>query len=103
MDRSCAPNRETDSDGGGLSYPKVKVLIHSLMSNSLSLSRLLCPWNSPDKNTGVGVHPLLQGNLPYPGIEPGSSTLWADSLLSEPWGKPELRQEKADFESEQSS
>ena len=23
--------------------------------------RLLCPWDSPDKNTGVGSHSLLQG------------------------------------------
>ena len=23
--------------------------------------RLLCPWNSPGKNTGVGCHFLLQG------------------------------------------
>ena len=38
MDSCCAPNRETDSDGGGLSYPKVKVFIHSVMSNSLSVS-----------------------------------------------------------------
>ena len=27
-------------------------------------------------------------DLPDPGIEPGSPTLWADSLLSEPPGKP---------------
>ena len=26
-----------------------------------SLPRLLCPWDSPDKNTGVGSHSLLQG------------------------------------------
>ena len=26
-----------------------------------SLSRLLCPWNSPGNNTGVGGHSLLQG------------------------------------------
>ena len=26
-----------------------------------SLPRLLCPWNSPGKNTGVGSHSLLQG------------------------------------------
>ena len=32
--------------------------------------QLLCPWNSPGKNTGVGRHFLLQGNLPHPGIEP---------------------------------
>ena len=25
-----------------------------------SLPRLLCPWNSPGKNTGVGSHSLLQ-------------------------------------------
>ena len=26
-----------------------------------SLARLLCPWNFPDKITGVGCHSLLQG------------------------------------------
>ena len=26
-----------------------------------SPTRLLCPWNFPDKNTGVGCHFLLQG------------------------------------------
>ena len=26
--------------------------------------RLLCPWNSPGKNTGVGGHSLLQGIFP---------------------------------------
>ena len=25
--------------------------------------RLLCPWDSPGNNTGVGCHALLQGNL----------------------------------------
>ena len=43
---------------------------------------------SPGKNTGVGCHALLQGNLPYPGIEPWSPALKADSLPSEPPGKP---------------
>ena len=28
------------------------------------------------------------GDLPDPGIEPGSPALWADSLRSEPTGKP---------------
>ena len=32
--------------------------------------RVLCPWNSPGKNTGEGSHSLLQGNLPHPGTEP---------------------------------
>ena len=26
--------------------------------------RLLCPWDSPGKNTGVGCHALLQGICP---------------------------------------
>ena len=44
----------------------------------------------PGKNTGVGSHFLLQGDLPNPGLEPRSPTLQADSLLSEPPGKPML-------------
>ena len=38
-------------------------------------SRLLCPWNSLGKNTGVGGHLLLDGNLPNLGIKPGSPAL----------------------------
>ena len=39
---------------------------HSVLSDSLrphgpQPNRLLCPWNSPGKNTGVGGHALLQG------------------------------------------
>ena len=48
--------------------------------------RLLCPWNSPNKNTGVGCHFLLQGDLPDQGIKPRSPALQEDSLLSEPPG-----------------
>ena len=43
--------------------------------------------DSPGKNTGVGCYALLQ-DLPNPGIEPRSPALQADSLLSEPPGKP---------------
>ena len=50
---------------------------HSVVSDSLRLcglwpARLLCPWDFPSKNTGVGCHFLLQGifltqgsNLPH--------------------------------------
>ena len=38
----------------------------------LKLTRLLCAWDSPGKNTGVGFHALLQGDLPGPGIKPVS-------------------------------
>ena len=30
-------------------------------------ARLLCPWDSPCKNAGVGCHALLQGIFPTPG------------------------------------
>ena len=33
---------------------------------------LLCPWDSPGKNTGIGCHTVLQGIFPDPGIEPPS-------------------------------
>ena len=32
--------------------------------------RLLCPWNSPGKNTRVGCHFLLQGIFPTQGLNP---------------------------------
>ena len=55
-------------------------------------ARLLCSWNPPSKNTRVGCHLLVLslGDLPDPGIEPMSPVLQADSLLSEPPGKPLL-------------
>ena len=52
---------------------------------------MVCPWDSPGKDTGEGCHSLLQGNLPDPGSEPGSPALQADSSLSELRGKLELK------------
>ena len=54
--------------------------------NSLWLHGLYSPWNSPGQNTGVGSPSLLQGI--FPGIKPRSPTLQADSLPTEPPGKP---------------
>ena len=34
---------------------------NSLRRHGLQSTRLLCPWDSPGKNTGVGCHFLLQG------------------------------------------
>ena len=59
------------------------VMSDSLQPHGLQPTRPLCPWNSPGKNTGVGCHSLLQGNLPNPGIEPGFPVLHTDSLPSE--------------------
>ena len=36
----------------------------------LKPSRLLCPWNSPGRNTGVGCHALLQGIFLPQGLNP---------------------------------
>ena len=48
------------------------VVAYSLRPTGVQPTRLLCPWNSPGKNTGVGCHSLLQGTLPNPGIKPMS-------------------------------
>ena len=58
------------------------------MSDSLRPRGLYSPRDAPGQNTGVGSLSLLQGDLPNPGIEPRSPSLWADSLPAEPQGKP---------------
>ena len=40
------------------------VMSNSLWSHGLQPARLLCLWNSPGKNTGVGCHFLLQQIFP---------------------------------------
>ena len=44
-----------------------KVVSQSLRSYGLYPARLLCPWDSPSKNTGVGCHFFLQGIFPTQG------------------------------------
>ena len=39
-------------------------LSDSVQPYGLQPTRLLCPWDSPGKNTGVGCHALLQGIFP---------------------------------------
>ena len=43
---------------------------NSLRSHGLQPTRLLCPWDSPGKNTGVGCHFLLQRIFPTQGMNP---------------------------------
>ena len=66
------------------------VLSDSLQPCVLSSNRLLCPWDSPGKNTGAGCHALFQGNLSNPGIEPRAPALQGDSLPFEPPGMPKV-------------
>jgi len=51
-------------------------------------TRLLCPWDSPGKKTGVGCHALLQGILPTQGSNPRLLYLQADALPLSHLGSP---------------
>ena len=42
----------------------------TLRPHGPQLARILCPWDSPGKNTGVGCHVLLQGIFPTQGWNP---------------------------------
>ena len=64
------------------------LVVQSCLTLCDPMDRLLCPWNSPGKSTGVGSLSFLQRIFPDPGIESESPTLQVDSLLSEPPGKP---------------
>ena len=46
------------------------VVSNSLRPYGLQPARLLCPWNSPGKNIGVGCHAPLQGIFPTQGSNP---------------------------------
>ena len=71
------------------------VMFNSLRPHRLQPTRLLCPWNSPGKNTGVGSHSLLQGIFQTQGSNPGLLhcrqilTIWAtrEALLMGTSGK----------------
>ena len=70
------------------------VVSNSLQPPCLQPARLLCPWDSPGKHTGVGCHFLLQGNLSNPGIEPespASPALGSKFFTAEPLGKPQRK------------
>ena len=59
--------------------------------HGLQPSGLLCPWESPGKNTGIGCHALLQGIFPTQGLNSCLLYLlhWqAGSLPLTPPGKP---------------
>ena len=74
----------------------VSVCVLSIVSSFLwphepQPTRLLCPWDSPGKNTGVGCYFLLQGIFPIQRSSPCLCHLlhWqADSLPPVPPGKP---------------
>ena len=54
-----------------LVYVSLSVVSNSLRPHGLWSARLLCAWNSPGKNTGVGCHSLLQRIFPTQGLNLG--------------------------------
>ena len=55
------------------------VVSDSLQPHGLKPTSLLCPWNSPGKNTGVGSYSLLRGIFPIQGSNLGLS-YWGQIL-----------------------
>ena len=56
-----------------VSEVKAAQLCLTLRPHRLQPTRLLCPWDSPGKNTGVGYHFILQGIFPARGLNLGLS------------------------------
>ena len=63
------------------------VVSDSLWPHGLQPVRLLCPWDFPGKNTGMGCHFLLQGIFPTQGLNLGLPHCRQMLLPSEPPGK----------------
>ena len=69
---------------------KVKSLsrVRLFAACGLQPTKLLHPWDSPGKNTGVGCHFLLQGIFSIQGLNPGLPHCRQMLLTSAPPGKP---------------
>ena len=65
-------------------------MFNSLQPDGTQPARLLCPWDSPGKNSGVGCHALLQGichneepiNVRYQIYNPDYVVVLDDGLLN---------------------
>ena len=59
------PSGSAQNNTGHRYWLKVKIVVQPCPTLSATpwavTARLLCPWNSPGKNTGVGSHSLFQG------------------------------------------
>ena len=67
------------------------VMLDPLQPHGLQPTRLLCPWDFSRQGYWSGLPFPSPGDLPDPGIEPGSPALQTDSLPSELPGKPPKR------------
>ena len=66
--------------------------VQLVVTHGLQPASIFCPWDSPGKNTGMGCHFLLQGNLPNSGTEPtfpaspalaGKFFIWAVPIITD--------------------
>ena len=60
------------------------------LCDPMDSAMLLCPWDFPVKNPGVGCHFLLQGIFLSQGLNPRILHHRQDSIPSEPSEKPIL-------------
>ena len=70
------------------------VVSDSLKPHGLQPARLLCPWDSPGKNNGVGCHVLLQGIFPTQGLNSRSLHWQAGSLPLNHQGRANIKSGK---------
>ena len=68
----------------GCCYLVAQLCLTLLRPHGLQTVRHLCPWDSPDKNTGVGCHFLLQGDLPHTETKPEFPALADRFFTTEP-------------------
>ena len=73
---------------GSCAVLSCSVMSNSLRPHGLQSTRLLCPWGFSRQGYRSGLPCTPPGDLPNARIEPRSPALQADSLLTEPRGKP---------------
>ena len=64
---------------------------NSLWPRESQPTKPLCPWDFPCKDNWSGLPFPSPGDLPHPGMEPGSPALAGGFITTEPAGKPLLR------------
>ena len=71
---SSTPGQELSGCDSSVSFVHAcsvtSVMSGVLQPHELQPSMLLCPWDSPGRNTGVGCHALLQGIFLTQGSNP---------------------------------
>ena len=68
---STAPDSREEVTGHRCQSVGCSVVPDSVRPPGLQRARLLCPWDSPGKNTGVDSHSFLQGIFPTQRSSPG--------------------------------